>query len=49
MLVYRVRICSTLDKKLDKKLRKITKETKIPISKLLDEAIEDLIIKRKSK
>ena len=49
MLVYRIRICSTLDKKIDKKFRKIAKETKIPISKLLDEAIEDLIIKRKSK
>jgi len=49
MLVHRVRICSSLDKKLDKKLRKIAKETKIPLSKLLDEAVYDLIIKRKLK
>lgn len=49
VLVHRVRLGSSLDKKLDKKLRKLAEKTKIPISKLLDEAVEDLIIKRTSK
>jgi len=45
MLVHRVRFGSSLDKKLDKKLRKLSEETRITISKLLDEAIEDLLKK----
>ncbi|MGE0981350.1 ribbon-helix-helix domain-containing protein [Bacillus cereus] len=32
---------------LYEQLKKLSDETKIPMSKLLDEAIEDLIIKRK--
>lgn len=44
-LKTRVPISSTVDKKLNKELRQLSKETRIPISKLLDEAIEDLIKK----
>lgn len=28
-------------------LKKISEETKVPVSKLLDEAIEDLLVKRR--
>ncbi|MGH4139245.1 ribbon-helix-helix domain-containing protein [Clostridium sp.] len=45
MLVNRVRFGSSMDKKLDKKLRKLSEKSRITISKLLDEAIEDLLIK----
>ena len=45
MLVNRVRFGSSMDKKLDKKLRKLAEKSRITISKLLDEAIEDLLIK----
>lgn len=45
MLTNRVRFGSSLDKKLDEKLRKLAKKTRIPISRLLDEAIEDLLKK----
>lgn len=45
MLVHRVRFGSSLDKKLDEELRKLSEKTRIPISKLLDEAIEDLLKK----
>lgn len=49
MLVHRVRFGSSLDKELDNKLRKLSEKTRIPISKLLDEAIEDLLKKHSSK
>ena len=49
MLKNRERIGSAIDKELLNKLREYSKETKIPISKLLDEAIEDLLIKRKDR
>ena len=45
MLVHRVRLGSSLKKELDQKLRALSKKTRIPISKLLDEAIEDLLKK----
>jgi len=45
VLVHRVRLGSSIDKKLDDELRKLAKETRIPLSKLLDEAIEDLLKK----
>lgn len=45
MLTHRVRLGSSIDKELDEKLRELAKETRIPISKLLDEAIQDLLIK----
>lgn len=48
MLVHRVRFGSSLEKTLDEKLRQLSDETRIPISRLLDEAIEDLINKHKS-
>ena len=47
MLKNRERIGSAIDKELLRRLRKYSKESKIPLSKLLDEAIEDLLIKRK--
>lgn len=49
MLIHRVRLGSSIDKKLDKKFRKLADKTKIPMSRLIDEAIEDLIIKYKTK
>jgi post-segregation antitoxin (ccd killing protein) len=47
MLVHRVRFGSSLDKELDDQLRKLHEETRIPISRLLDEAIEELLRKHK--
>ncbi len=49
MLVHRVRFGSSLKKELDQKLRALSKRTRIPISRLLDEAVEDLLIKHKVK
>ncbi len=46
-LKTRIPISSTIDIKLNKSLKAIAKETRIPISKLLDEAIDDLIEKYK--
>lgn len=48
MLKNRERIGSAIDKELMKQLREYSKESKVPISKLLDEAIEDLLKKRTS-
>lgn len=45
MLKNRTRIGSAIDKKLYEQLKKLADDTRIPISKLLDEAIADLIIK----
>lgn len=45
MLTHRVRFGSSMDKKLDDGLRKLAKKSRITISKLLDEAIEDLLKK----
>lgn len=47
MLVHRIRISNSIDKELFEKLKKLSEETKVPMSKLLDEAIEDLLKKRK--
>ncbi|WP_027340681.1 ribbon-helix-helix domain-containing protein [Halonatronum saccharophilum] len=41
------RIATTLDKNLIDKLNNISKETRIPKSKLFDEAIKDLLEKHK--
>jgi metal-responsive CopG/Arc/MetJ family transcriptional regulator len=49
MLVHRVRISNSIDKKLFSKLKKLSEKTRIPMSRLLDEAIEDLIKKYSSK
>jgi len=46
-LKNRAPISSTIDIKLNEALKSITKETRIPISKLLDEAIEYLVEKYK--
>lgn len=45
MLKNRTRIGSAIDKNLYEQLKKLSEDTRIPISKLLDEAIADLIIK----
>lgn len=49
MLVHRVRIGNSIDKKLFDKLKELSETTRIPMSKLLDEAIEDLLIKHSTK
>lgn len=48
-LKTRVRIGSAIDKQLYEKLKLLSKETRIPISRLLDEAIECLISKHSKK
>lgn len=48
-LKNRVRFSSTLDKELNVQLKVLSEETRINISKLLDEAIQDLINKHKNK
>jgi predicted DNA-binding protein len=45
MLVHRVRISNSIDKELYNDLKKLSEQTRIPMSKLLDEAIEDLLTK----
>lgn len=47
-LANRTRIGSAIDKTLYENLQQLSKITRIPISRLLDEAIEDLLIKHKS-
>lgn len=44
-LKNRVRFSSTLDKDLNNQLKDLSDKTRINISKLLDEAIQDLINK----
>ena len=44
-LKNRVRMGSAVDKDLFENLKKLSEQSRIPISKLLDEAIEDLIKK----
>lgn len=44
-LKNRTRIGNTVDNKLLKEFKSLSQETKIPMSKLLDEAIEDLLKK----
>jgi Ribbon-helix-helix domain len=48
-LKTRTRIGNTLDTKLLKLLKELSKDTRIPMSRLLDEAVEDLIQKHNSK
>ena len=45
MLVHREKISNSIDRELYSKLKNLSAETRIPISKFLDEAIEDLLIK----
>lgn len=49
MLKNRERIGSAIDKELLNRLREYSRESKVPLSKLLDEAIEDLLNKRKAR
>ena len=46
-LKNRTPISNAVDTKLYEALRDLSRETKVPISRLLDEAIEDLLEKRK--
>ena len=48
-LKNRVPLGSAVDKKLAEKLKELSKESKIPISKLLDEAIELLLDSKKAR
>lgn len=48
-LKNRIRIGSAIDKTLFENLKELSEQTRIPISKLLDEAIEDLLKKHKEK
>jgi len=48
-LANRIRFSSTLDKSLHNSFKKISNETRIPLSKLLDEAVKDLIDKYSKK
>ena len=48
-LKTRTRIGNTLDTKLLKLLKELSNDTRIPMSRLLDEAVEDLIQKHNSK
>ena len=45
IMVNRVRFTSSLDKALMPKLDRLSKETRIPKCRLLDEAVEDLLKK----
>ena len=45
-LKYRERLSSSVDKGLYRAIRKYSIETRIPLSKLLDEAIEDFLKKK---
>lgn len=49
MLVHRERISNSIDKDLYKKLKLLSEKTRVPISKYLDEAIEDLLKKHSAK
>jgi hypothetical protein len=46
-LKSRTRICNSVDNELWEQFKELSKETRIPMSKLLDEAIQDLIEKYK--
>lgn len=47
-LKTRKRIGITVDNDILKEFQKLSKDTKVPMSKLMDEAITDLLIKRKN-
>lgn len=49
MLTHRIRFCSSIDKKLSDKLHELSENSRIPMSKLIDEAIEDLLKKHSAK
>ena len=45
MLVNRIRLTSTLKKELAAQLDLVAQKSRIPKSRLLDEAVEDLLVK----
>lgn len=47
-LKNRVKVGTAIDKLLYEELKGLSEETKVPMSRLLDEAIEDLIAKREN-
>ena len=47
--VTRKRLSTSVDKDILKESKKISDDTKIPFSKLMDEALNDLIIKYREK
>ena len=49
VLKNRIQFSSTMDKNLAEKFKYLANETRIPASKLLDEAIIDLLTKYKQK
>lgn len=49
MLVHREKISNSIKRELYIGLKDLAKKTRIPISKLLDEAIEDLLKKHSDK
>ena len=49
MLKNRTRIGSAIDTEPYNQLKKISEESRIPISKLLDEAIQDLLSKHNNR
>ncbi len=48
MVTNRKHWSTSTDITLYEKLRKLSSETRIPVSRLLDEAIEDLLLKHKA-
>ena len=48
MLKNRTKIGAAIDTELYNKLKELSEKTRIPISKLLDEALSDLLEKHKS-
>ena len=48
-IVTRKRLSTSVDKDILKESKKISDDTKIPFSKLMDEALNDLIIKYREK
>ena len=48
MLKNRTKIGSAINTELYNKLKELSKKTRIPISKLLDEALSDLLEKHKN-
>ena len=49
MLKNRTRIGSAINTELYNQLKKLSEESRIPISKLLDEAIQDLLSKHNNR
>jgi len=49
MLLARTKVGINMDNKLLEILRGLSKQTKIPVSRLVDEAVEDLVTKYQKK